>query len=72
LGEDAQRPQTQIALASAVAQVGVASVTAHDPGSALSASMHIGRRPLQMLLHVTAVAATYKNRQVVAVAAHRK
>jgi hypothetical protein len=52
--------------------VGVASVTAHDPGSALSASMHVGRRPPQMLLHVMAVGETYRNRQVVGVAAHRK
>ena len=61
-----------MALASAVSHVGVASVTAQEPGSALSESMHVERCAWQIEVHVVAVVETCTKRQVVVVELQRR
>ncbi len=53
-------------------QVLVASVTVHDPGSALSESWHVARCELQSRRQVMAEDDTCRKRQLVAVDEHKR
>jgi hypothetical protein len=62
----------QIELASEALQPTFALVTVHDPGSPLSAALHVPLRDAHTAVQVCAIAPAWTKRQVVAVSPQAK